>query len=205
MELKVQQGTDEWLLARVGIATASKFTDIMARTPAPPANYKAELVLERITGKQADGYKSADMQWGIDNEPTARLMYSLHNAETDVRECGIFLHPKLNCGASPDGLIGEDGTLEIKCPRTATHIETLHRQTVPSQYYWQIQGQLWLTGRKWADFVSYDPRLPENASYFCKRVERNEEDISKLEAKVKDFLSQVDEEERFIRNYGGKN
>jgi len=204
MELKVQQGTDEWLLARVGIATASKFSDIMSRTPAPIANYKAELVLERITGKQADGFKSADMQWGTDNEPTARLMYSLHNSDVDVRECGIFLHPELKCGASPDGLIGDDGTLEIKCPRTATHIETLHRQTVPAQYYWQIQGQLWLTGRKWADFVSYDTRLPENASYFCKRVERNEEDISKLEIKVKDFLSQVDEEERFIRNYGGK-
>ena len=202
MELTVEQGSDEWLQARVGIATASKFADIMARTPAPIANYKSDLVQERLKGEPVSNYRSPDMQWGTDNEPLARLMYALHNPDEEVRSCGIFLHPELKCGASPDGLIGEDGILEIKCPKTSTHIETLHKKTVPAQYYWQVQGQLWLTGRKWADFVSYDPRLPENASYFCKRVERNDEDIAKLEAKVRDFLLQVEEEERFIRNYG---
>lgn len=203
MELKVEQGSADWLEARLGIATASKFADVMARTPAPPRNYRAELVLERLTGQQADSYKSPDMQWGTDNEPVARLMYSLAHPELTVAECGIFIHEKLRCGASPDGLIGSDGILEIKCPKTGTHIETLHKQTVPSQYYWQIQGQLWLTGRKWFDFVSYDPRLPENASYIEIHGERNEADIENLANKLKDFLDSVDQEELFVKSYGG--
>ena len=126
-EITVEQGSEEWFAARLGIATASRYKDIMARTPAPKANYSAELVAERLTGERENGYISADMQWGNDYEPVARLTYKLNNPDKNVRECGIFIHDDIQCGASPDGLVDDDGTIEIKCPKTSTHIQTLKR------------------------------------------------------------------------------
>lgn len=200
-ELNVEQGTPEWFAARLGIATASRYENIMARTPAPRNNYMAELVAERLTGEREESYKSSDMQWGNDYEAVARLTYKLNNPDKKVRDCGIFLHDKIACGASPDGLVDDDGTIEIKCPKTATHIQTLKSSKLPTQYFWQVQGQLWVTGRRWCDFISYDPRLPENASYICIRVERDEEAIARLAESVESFMKQVAIDTELLKGY----
>lgn len=200
----MQQRSDEWFKERLGKATASRFKDVMATVKYGEAsarkNYRAELVAERLTGAKEEGYTSASMQWGIDNEDTARLRYELLTGNT-VEECGFFQHSDLMAGASPDGLVNDDGCLEIKCPNTATHIETLKTGNVPSQYFWQVTGQMLMTGRKWCDFVSFDPRMPDNAQIFVKRVYRDKEYISQLEEELFKFLEEVDKEEKFIKNY----
>ena len=198
------QRSNEWYVARLGRATASRFGDIMAGAKyAGWRNYRADLVIERLTGTRIETYTSTAMQWGIDTEPLARLRYSLTTKQT-IEECGLFAHEKLEAGASPDGLIGTDGVVEIKCPNPATHIETLKTNKVPKAYYWQMMGQLWITGRDWADYVSFDPRLPDNASLIIIRVYRNEEEIKKLEEQVKVFLDEVEEELKFIKFYSPK-
>lgn len=200
--MEIEQRTVEWFQARLGKATASKFNDIMKGSRlAGWKNYRADLTSERLTGLPAnDGYTSGPMQWGIDNEPLARLMYELVSGN-EVEECGFFQHATLEAGASPDGLIGTDGILEIKCPNTATHIETLRRRQIPSQYFAQVQGQMWMTGRKWADFVSFDPRLPANARIIIIRVERDEAYIKQLEQTVGSFLIEVAAEVEFVKNF----
>lgn len=204
--LEVEQGTEEWHEARLGRATASRFADIMTVIKSGEAasvrNYRAELVVERLTGIRDDFYKSPAMQWGTDYEPTARLAYQLKSGN-DVEECGLFVHETLMTGASPDGLVGKHGLLEIKCPFTATHIETLRKQKIPTQYYWQVMGQLWMTGRLWCDFVSFDPRLPVNAQYFSTQIQRDDKAIAQLEMEVTNFLESVDSEVAFIKNYKG--
>lgn len=199
-----EQRTDEWYEARLGKATASNFSAIMARGKngelAARKNYRAQLVSERLTATKADNFSSASMQWGVETEDTARLRYELRSGNT-VEDCGFFAHEKLQAGASPDGLVGEDGLVEIKCPNSATHIDTLKRQDIPPQYYWQVQGQMWITGRKWCDFVSFDPRMPANAQLFIKRIERDDEAIKTLEAEVTTFLREVAAEVQFIETY----
>lgn len=203
-QLTNDQRTDEWFEARLGRATASRFKDVMTTVKtgesAARKNYRAELVAERLTGVREEGFTTSAMQWGIDQEETARLRYELTTGNV-VDECGFYTHETLMAGASPDGLIGQEGALEIKCPNSATHIETLRTQRVPYQYYWQIMGQMWITGRQWCDFVSFDPRMPENAQFFLKRVERDEEAIEKLEKTVKEFLAETDNEVNFIKSY----
>lgn len=200
----VEQGTEEWHQARLGRATASRFKDVMTKIKygeaAARKNYKYELVAERLTGQHQETYSNAAMDWGTDNEPVARLRYELTTGN-DVEECGFFVHPEIEAGASPDGLIGDDGLLEIKCPNTSTHIETLRKRTVPSQYYWQIQGQLWMTDRQWCDFVSFDPRLPENAQFFTVRVPRNDDHITELATEIRDFLDDVELEVNFVKTF----
>lgn len=202
--IQVAQGTEEWHTARLGRATASRFSDIMAKVKTGEAagrkNYRALLVAERLTGKREETFQSNAMAWGTETEPLARLRYDL-NSENEVEECGFFAHDTLMAGASPDGLIGNDGLLEIKCPNSATHIETIRKQTLPYQYYWQVVGQLWITGRNWCDFVSFDPRMPANAQYFCLRVWRDEQKIKQLQTEVESFLDTVDLEVTFIQNY----
>lgn len=200
----VEQGTEEWHKLRLGRATASRFGDIMSKIKsgesAQRKNYRAELVSERLTGERVDFFKSAAMQWGTETEPLARLRYQLLTGN-QVEECGFFAHTDLMAGASPDGLIGTNGLLEIKCPNTATHIDTLRSGTVPYQYYWQVMGQLWITEREWCDFVSFDPRLPQNAQFFSTRVYREDGKILELEDEIKEFLASVDLDVAFIRNY----
>jgi putative phage-type endonuclease len=207
------QRTDDWYTARLGKATASRFADVMASIRSGEAasvkNYRAELVAERLTGKKYSeltgrDFTSFEMQWGTDNEPLARLHYSLRS-HNEVEECGFFEHESLAAGASPDGLIGEDGTIEIKCPNTATHIETLRTGKVPNHYYPQVQGQLWITGRRWADFVSFDPRLPDNANIIIIHVPRDDAYIATLEAKIRLFMEGVDRECEFVTNFKGTN
>lgn len=190
------QRTAEWFAARLGKATASRVADIIARTKtgwgASRANYAAQLVAERLTGEQAETYTNAAMQWGTDNEAEARRAYCFRQ-DVDVMEVGFVDHPTIGMtGASPDGLIGADGLLELKCPNTSTHIATLLGQSVPSKYLTQMYWQMACTGRQWCDFASYDPRLPETMRLFVSRVERDDAAIAELEAQVKDFLAEVD-------------
>lgn len=200
------QRTEQWRLDRLGIPTASRYHDLMAtgragQTLSGWKNYKAELLIERLTGQPLESFTSKEMQWGIDTEPLARLYYTLQSGN-QVRETGFTRHETLATGASSDGLIAEDGGLEIKCPNPATHIETLHTQKVPRQYISQVQGNIWIYKRKWWDFVSFDPRMPENAKYVCIRVLRDDAYIEELEGRVKIFLRELDEEVEFINNYG---
>lgn len=204
--VKAEQRTPEWYQARMGKATASRFSDIMAKVKkgysASRKNYMAELVAQKLTGIVPENFTSTAMQWGIDNEPLARLEYTLVTGN-ETEETGLWLHDVLPAGASPDGFVNDDGTLEIKCPNTATHIETLSTKKVPTQYIAQVQGQLWITERKWCDFVSFDPRLPENAQMVIIRVERDENYIHHLENEVASFMDDVEEQTEFVRNYKG--
>lgn len=202
IEVVAEQRSPEWFAARCGLPTASMFSVLMAGPKyAGWKNYRAELVAQRLSGMVVEGYKSPAMKWGTDNEPLARLMYALETGN-QVRECGFFKGIEIEAGASPDGEVDEDGSLEIKCPETATHIATLRTNTVPKVYYWQMQGQMWMAGKAWCDFTSFDPRLPKNAQLFIQRVPRDDDDIAKLEATLRVFLEEVDEEVEFIRNYG---
>lgn len=205
----MEQRSPNWFEVRWGVATASRFADILAvgakgQPLASRVNYLSELVTERLTPPptEDDGYKNSAMNWGIENEPLARLEYELLTGNT-VEDAFFEKSQEIEAGASPDGYVGETGLIEIKCPNTATHLGTLKKQEVPSIYFTQIQGQLWITGRAWCDFVSYDPRLPENARIFIKRVERDESYIKNLEAEVKKFLNEVDQEVNFVTNYKG--
>ncbi len=193
----IAQGSAEWHKLRLGKVTASRVADIIAKTKtgysASRANYAAQLVQERLTGTVQDSYTNAAMQWGIDTEPQARSAYEFYR-DVDVQQVAFVLHPSIgDTGASPDGLVGDDGLVEIKCPITATHIETLKGKSVPQKYVTQIQWQLACTGRQWCDFVSFDPRMPENMQFFCVRVHRVPEIIEGLETEVIAFLKEVRE------------
>lgn len=194
---KIVQGSPEWHAIRCGRVTASRVADVVAKTKtgysASRANYAAELIAERLTGTVADGFQSEAMKHGTLMEPEARAGYEFRTDFTVV-EIGFVAHPKIAMsGASPDGLIGDDGLVEIKCPNTATHIDTLLGAKVPAKYETQMHWQMACTGRKWCDFVSYDPRLPESMRFFLKRVERNDERIKELETEVSKFLGEIDE------------
>lgn len=195
------QGTDDWLQSRAGLATASEFGAVMG-TKAARATYRAKLLIERLTGQPAESYQSQAMAWGSETEGLARLMYQLATGN-EVEQVGFCKHDTLEAGASPDGLIGTDGVLEIKCPNTATAIETLKTEKIPSKYYWQMMGQLFITSRKWADYVSFDPRLPANARMVIIRVERNEDDIAALEANLISFEAELQADLQFIQTYKG--
>jgi putative phage-type endonuclease len=192
----MEQGTDAWFAARVGKATASRVADIVARTKSGPsasrANYLAELVCERMTGQKAQGFVNAAMQHGIDTEAEARAAYAFLTGN-QVEEVGFVDHPAIpSTGASPDGLVGDDGLLEIKCPNTATHIDTLLNGTIADKYHVQMQWQMACTERQWCDFVSYDPRMREGLQIFVQRVPRDEARIADLQAEVAKFTSEVD-------------
>lgn len=188
------QGTPEWLAERCGYATASRFKDILAKIKSGEAasrrNYRAQLIVERLTGQPAESYSNGAMQWGVDQEPYARMEYEAHSGAI-VEEVGFMVHPKIPlCGASPDGLVGDAGLAEFKCPNTASHIDTLLSGMSP-EHIPQIQGQLWITGRQWADFVSYDPRLPEHMQIYVQRIERDDDYIKTLQKEVLAFLDEV--------------
>lgn len=193
----MEQGTEEWRLARCGKVTASRVADIIAKTKSgystSRANYMAELICERLTGVPTEGFVSGAMQHGIATEPMARSAYENFSGAL-VMETGLVPHQTIPmAAASPDGLIGSDGLVEIKCPITATHIETLLGQSTPGRYVTQMQWQMACTGRKWCDFVSFDPRMPESMQLFVERIARNDETISLLEREVMMFLGELDE------------
>lgn len=190
----MEQRSEEWFQARLGKVTASRVADVLAKIKsgesASRRNYKIQLVSERLTGERQETYINQAMQDGIDREVFARDRYIQQFGE--VEEVGFVKHPILEAGASPDGMVGEDGILEIKCPMGSTHTETLMTQDIPSRYIPQIQFQLLVTGRKWCDFVSYNPMFPEHPQIFVKRVEADPVYQKELESEVKQFLSEVD-------------
>ena len=193
----MEQRTDEWFQARLGKVTASKVSDVLAKTKSGYAasrdNYMAQLVVERMTNKQAETFTNAAMEWGTQQEPFARAAYEIKTGVV-VEEVGFIDHPRLpNAGASPDGMVGEEGMVEIKCPNTATHIETLLSKEVPWKYYAQMQWQMACTGRLWCDYVSYDPRMPENTQLFIQRVYRDADNIELMEKEVVKFLVELGE------------
>lgn len=199
--ITADQRTDEWYTARLGCATASKFDIIMAgQKYAGWKNYRAELVLERITGEPVEMFQSKAMEWGTEFEEVAKNEYMLATGNV-ITDTGFYLHDSLKAGASPDGLIGESGGWENKAPNTATHIETLHAGKIPKKYVAQVQGQMWIVGLDWVDFTSYDPRLPEQAQLFIQRVFRDDDYIGRLEESVTQFLTEVDAEVEFIKAY----
>jgi putative phage-type endonuclease len=190
----MEQRSEEWFQARLGKVTASRVADVLAKIKsgesASRRNYKIQLVSERLTGERQESYINQAMQDGIDREVFARDRYIQQFGE--VEEVGFVKHPTLEAGASPDGMVGDDGIIEIKCPMGSTHTETLMTQDVPSRYIPQIQFQLLVTGRKWCDFVSYNPMFPEHLQVFVKRVEADPMYQKELELEVKQFLSEVD-------------
>ena len=192
----MEQGSPEWIAARVGKVGASRVADVIAKTKSGPsasrATYMGQLIAERLTGKQMEGFNSPAMQWGTDTESAARAAYQFEIGAL-VERVGFIEHPKIAMsGASPDGYVGADGLLEIKCPNTATHIETLLGQSVPSKYVTQMSWQMACTGRAWCDFVSFDPRMPDSMSLFVKRVHRDDKLIAELEAAVTEFIAELD-------------
>ena len=193
----LEQGSEAWHQARLGKVTASRVADVIAKTKSGPAasrkNYLAELVAERLTGQPTEGFVNAAMKWGIDTEPQARAAYEFFRDET-VEEVGFVEHPTIAMtGASPDGLVGDDGMAEIKCPNTATHIDTLLTESIPGKYATQMQWQMACAGRAWCDFVSFDPRMPADLQLYVKRVERDEDAIKVLEEAVTGFLVELDQ------------
>lgn len=205
----IEQRSDEWFAARCGSLGASQIANALAKTKngwgASRANLRAQLVIERLTGIQEDGFKSSAMQWGIDNEDGARTAYEAATGEF-VTEVGLYKHPAIQgTHASPDGLVGDDGLIEIKCPTSATHIETLKGGEIPLKYRYQMQWQMACTDRQWCDFVSYDPRMPEYLQLSIERVKRDDELVKWLSAEISIFLSEVDEDIAVLEKIGAKN
>lgn len=192
----MNQQTPEWFAARCGHVTASRVADVIAKTKsgysASRANYMAQLIAERLTGTVAESYSNAAMQWGNEKEPEARELYEFQ-VDAEVEQTGFVLHPEIKMtGASPDGLVGDMGLVELKCPNTATHIETLISGSVPAKYVTQMQWQMACTERHWCDFVSYDPRLPAEMRLFVRRIHRDASMIDEHELEVIAFLADLD-------------
>lgn len=204
--IDVPQGSDEWRAARCGRVTASCMDAVLAKIKTGEAaarrDYRAQIVAEILTGQPQDStYENEEMRWGKEQEPFARAAYEVA-ADVLVDQVGLVLHPSIDrAAASPDGIVGPDGVLEIKAPKTATHLQYLLDARVPPKYEPQIMWQLACTGRAWADFVSYDPRLPEKMRLFVARLPRNEERIKELEREVIGFLVDVDRMLETVRRF----
>ena len=198
----MEQRTEEWFAARLGKVTASRVADVVAKTKtgygASRANYMAELICERLTGRKGEGFTNAAMEWGTEQEPNARAAYEARTGLL-VTEVGFATHPSIKAsGASPDGMVKDaealrDGLIEIKCPNTATHLDLWLTKVIPQKYITQMQWQMACTGAWWCDFVSYDPRLPEHLQLFIKNVPRDGAAIATLETEVMAFLVELDQ------------
>lgn len=194
-DMAAEQGSDAWRMARVGKLTASRIADALRMTKtgrgADAVNYMAELITERLTGIPTDTITTKDMAWGVEHEGEARNLYAYRRGVT-VGEVGFAAHPRLPmAGASPDGIVGNDGMIEIKCPRSKTHIETLLGANIDPDYVKQMQWGMACTGSSWCDFISFDPRFPDHLQMVIRRVPRDASAISDLEAGARRFLDEV--------------
>lgn len=194
--MSADQGTSEWLAERCGKVTASRMADVMATIKtgeaASRANYRAELVAQRLTGQVEAGFSNGAMQWGTEQEPFARASYEILRGVI-VEEVGFIPHPSIMLsGASPDGIVGAHGMVEIKCPNTATHISFLLDGKIPQKYQLQMDWQMACCGRQWVDYVSFDPRMPEHLRTKIVRHSWSESRILELENAVRQFISEVD-------------
>jgi putative phage-type endonuclease len=198
----MEQRTPEWFARRLGKVTASRIADLMAKTKTGPgasrANYLAQLVTERLTGTPTEGFQSPAMTWGIEQEAAARAAYSARMGVL-VDEVDFVDHPTMQAGASPDGLVGDNGLIEIKCPNTSTMLEYLEDRTIPQKYRLQIQWQLAVTGRDWCDFVAFDPRLPEHLQLLVIREPRNTDLVVEITHEVNRFLAEVERKVAFLK------
>lgn len=185
----IAQGTQEWLQQRVGAFTASRAADLMAKTKSGPsasrANLIALLAVERLTGQPVETYQNAAMARGTELEAQAREAYAFAT-DVIVEECGYIQHPTIaNCGCSPDGLIGAEGLIEIKCPSAmAKHLAALRSGEHAREYRWQLQHQLFVTRRQWVYAVSYDPRFPAHLQLATVRVVPDLDAFAALEAEI---------------------
>ena len=192
----MEQRSDDWFAARLGKITASKVADVMAKTKsgygAARKNYMMQLLCERLTGNREESYQNAAMMRGTELEPFARIAYEAITG-VEVEEVGFVAHPEIEMfGASPDGLVDQDGLVEIKCPNTAQHVEFLRTGKIESRYEWQMRAQMACTGRDWCDFVSYDDRLPEAMQVKVSRVERCEKKEKEMLDEIEKFLSELE-------------
>lgn len=200
----ISQGSDAWFAARLGSVTGSRVKDVMAkgRGNAPSAtrkNYMMQLLCERLTGAREESFTSAAMQRGTELEPVARLAYEF-SGDASVIEAAFVLHPRIErFGASPDGLVGTDGLIEIKCPNTAQHIAVMQSGKHDTQYEWQMLAQMSCTGREWVDFVSFDDRMPDPLQFVCHRFERDDRRITEMEREIIAFLEELDALEKEMR------
>jgi len=194
--LHIEQGSDEWKQARLGHVTASNIAEVMSKGKGNAEavgryKYKVRLVAERLTMTAGESYANAAMQWGIEQEQFACIEYEAATNQF-VDKVGFVLHPEIEwVGVSPDRLVGQEGLIEVKCPNTTTHLDYLFENKVPSEYYKQIQCQLWVTGRQWCDFISYDPRLPKRNQLLIVRTERDEKLIAEMKTETEKFLDEV--------------
>lgn len=195
----MEQRSPEWFAARCGKVTASRLYDVMARTKSGYAasrqNYMAELICQRLTGKPEEEFTNAAMMRGTELEPVAREMYALNEFDAVISEVGLIDHPTIaGFAASPDGLVNDDGLIEIKCPNTWTHLQTLKTGVPKRQYLLQMHAQMMCTGRKWCDFVSFDDRLPPELAYFKTRINFDEVLAEEIEQEVVKFLTELETE-----------
>jgi len=202
--LIIEQGTSEWHQLRLGKVTASRVADILAKTKTGPSasrqNYLIELALQRVTKTIEESYTNAAMEWGTQTEPQARVAYEVKTGNF-VDQVAFVDHPTIaGFGCSPDGLVGDSGLIEIKCPNSATHWSYIKANEPPNKYFIQMQAQMAVTGAKWCDFVSFDPRMPERSQLLIVRVLRDSEYIIYMEAEIKQFLSEVEKEVELMRS-----
>jgi putative phage-type endonuclease len=201
----IEQRTEEWFQQRLGKVTASRISDVIAKTKTGVStsrqNYLIQLVSERLTGKKGDSFVNQAMLDGIERESAARELY-MRTRGVSVTEVGFFDHPVIkNSGASPDGAVNAEeegkyaGLIEIKCPIETTHTNTLMSKSVPSKYKSQIQWQMASVSPnvKWVDFISYNPNFPDTMQLFIARVDRDDTYIAELEAEVVKFLDEVEQ------------
>ena len=196
--IAVEQGTPEWHQMRLGKVTASRVADILARTKTGPSasrqNYLIELALQRTTGISQESYTNSSMEWGVQNEGSARVAYEVKSGNF-VDQVPFIDHPSIEWfGCSPDGLVSDRGLVEIKCPNSATHWEYFKAKEPPKKYFIQMQAQIAVTGRDWCDFVSFDPRMPDRSQLLIVQVPRDETFIAEMEEEIKKFLDEVEVE-----------
>lgn len=204
---EVLQGSEEWLKLRIGKISASRAKDLLATVRYGEAagyrNYKTELAVERITNTRYERYVTKQMEYGTETEAVAATMYQLHTGNV-AKECGTFSIEGTNVVASPDRLVGDDGLIEIKCRELGNHVESIATGNVPDEYYKQIQFQLWVANRAWADYVSYGDEMPENSQVFIKRIERDEEVINEIIERVEQIEQDIAKITEVIKSYDWK-
>jgi putative phage-type endonuclease len=208
--IEVEQGSADWLKMRVGMCTGSRIIDVVTKLKkggycAARQDYLMELVVERLTGLNADNYVSPAMQWGIDNEQFAVAAYEIER-DVMLEPGGFAMHPEIKWfGASPDRRIGENGLLEVKCPTSRTHLRYLIENVVPIEYQPQMLAEMACSEREYVDFVSFDPRFPPGLQLFVKRFERNDELIAIMETEIRQFLTEVEAMEKQVREFERSN
>jgi len=197
----IDQSSDDWLVLRMGFVTASRFKDVMAKGAGKTRkSYMVEIASEIITGQREEKFNSSYMEWGTETEPQARAMYELETGYK-VDEIAFAHFDDVKIGCSPDGLIGDDGLVEFKCPKTTTQIETYLSGKMPAGHKAQVQGQLWVMERQWCDFVSFDPRINGVSGYFMQRIERDDEYIEQLGIECDVFIKELNEMIEKLINY----